>query len=193
MKAFNDHQEVVQWIPLMNEREAISRLKHGDISGLEALVKLYQKQALHAAYLTTGDYAQAEDVVQAAFLRVYERIEQFDSARPFGPWFLRSVINSALTAVTSRRDLSLQFGEDELEIPSPEPDLLDRLEAAETKEEILSAIEKLPPVERAAIVMRYYLDLNDAEVSHRLSVPPGTVRRRLHDARRRLRRLLPTC
>ncbi|MGA7731742.1 MAG: RNA polymerase sigma factor [Chloroflexia bacterium] len=176
----------------MNEREAISRLKRGDIGGLEALVKLHQAQALQAAYLTTGDYALAEDVVQAAFLRVYERIEQFDSNRPFAPWFLRSVINSALTAVTGRRELSMGFQADVLDVPSPAPGLQEMLEAAETKEEILAAIEQLPPAERAAIVMRYYLDWTDAEVSHRLSVPPGTVRRRLHDARRRLRRLLPT-
>ncbi len=177
----------------MNERDAITRLKHGNIDGLETLVSLYQMQALQVAYLTIGDYALAEDVVQAAFLRVYERIDQFDSARPFGPWFLRSVINSALTAVTSRRELSLDTQQaDEIEIPSPAPGLQEMLEAAETKEEILAAIAKLPPVERAAIVMRYYLDWTDAEVSYRFSVPPGTVRRRLHAARKRLRSLLPT-
>lgn len=177
----------------MEESEAISRLKHGDISGLEALVMLYQAQALRVAYLTTGDYALAEDVVQASFLRVYERIEQFDSTRPFGPWFLRSVINSAITAVRGRRVISLETQEGgELELPSPEPGLQEMLEAAETKGEILSALDRLPPCERAAIVMHYYLDWNNTEVAHKLSVPPGTVRRRLHDARRRLRRLLPT-
>lgn len=176
----------------MEESEAISRLKRGDINGLETLVKLYQAQALQAAYLTTRDYALAEDIVQASFLRAYERIEQFDSKRSFGPWFLRSVINSALTAVTSKRELSLEFlTDEEIELPSPEPGLLAMLETAETKGEVLSAIDKLPPAERAAIVMRYYLNWSDAEVSYKLSVPPGTVRRRLHDARRRLRLLLP--
>jgi RNA polymerase sigma-70 factor (ECF subfamily) len=175
----------------MQESEAISRLKRGDISGLESLVMHYQGQALRVAYLTTRDYALAEDVVQAAFLRAYERIEQFDSAQPFGPWFLRSVINSAITAVRSRPGQFLDLLDGgEIELPSPDPGLLDMLEAAETRSEILSALDKLPPKERAAIVMRYYLDWNDAEVSQRLAVPPGTVRRRLHDARQRLRRLL---
>jgi DNA-directed RNA polymerase specialized sigma24 family protein len=40
--------------------------------------------------------------------------------------------------------------------------------------------------------MKYYLDLSDAEASQRLAVPQGTIRRRLHDARKRLRKLLPT-
>lgn len=177
----------------MDESEAIYRLKQGDISGLEALVILYQAQALRVAYLTTRDYALAEDIVQASFLRVYERIKQFDSTRPFGPWFIRSVINSAVTAVRNRRVLSLQLQEDtEIELPSPTPGLQEMLESAETKDEILSALNKLPPKERAALVMRYYLEWSDAEVSHKLLVPPGTVRRRLHDARRRLRGLLPT-
>ena len=177
----------------MQESEAISRLKRGDISGLESLVQLYQVQALQVAYLTTRNYALAEDVVQASFLRAYERIAQFDSKRPFGPWFLRSVINNALTSVTGRQGLSLETASSELmELSSTDPGLQEMLEAAETREEILEALGSLSPVQRAAIVMHYYLDWSHAEVSQKLSVPEGTVRRRLHDARQRLRRLLPT-
>ncbi|HKP52669.1 MAG TPA: RNA polymerase sigma factor [Chloroflexia bacterium] len=177
----------------MQEGEAISRLKRGDIGGLERLVQLYQVQALQVAYLTTRDYSVAEDVVQSSFLRAYERIARFDSTRPFGPWFLRSVINSALTAVTGRRVLSLDAeGSEESALPSPDLGLQEMLEAAETKEEILDALDRLSPVQRAAIVMHYYLDWSHAEVSQKLLVPEGTVRRRLHDARKRLKRLLPT-
>ncbi len=177
----------------MEEREAVARLKRGDVGGLEALVRLYQVQALDAAYLISRDYALAEDVVQASFLRAYERIHQFDGARPFGPWFLRSVVNSTLTALTNRRDLSLEAQPGEaVDLPSPDPGLEEMLEAAETREEIIAALDRLSPGQRAAIVMRYYLDLSDAEVSHKLDIPPGTVRRRLHDARQRLRRLLAT-
>lgn len=179
----------------MQESEAIARLKRGDIGGLESLVMLYQGQALRVAYLTTRDYGMAEDVVQASFLRAYERIEQFDSSRPFGPWFLRIVINRAITTARSKSGQSLDSqveGDSEMELVSPGADLQQMLESAETRSEILSALDKLPPKERAAIVMRYYLDWNDAEVSERLSIPAGTVRRRLHDARQRLRRLLPS-
>lgn len=177
----------------MQESEAISRLKRGDISGLESLVMLYQGQALRVAYLTTRDYTLAEDVVQASFLRAYERIAQFDGSKRFGPWFIRSVINSSITAVRNGPGQYLELQpEDEIELPSPDPTLVEMLERAETKSEILAALDKLPPKERAAIVMRYYLDWDDAEVSQRLSIPAGTVRRRLHDARRRLRSLLPS-
>ena len=180
----------------MQEYEAITRLKEGDIRGLETLVHLYQRPALQAAYLTTGDYPLSEDIVQAAFLRAYKYIHRFDDTRPFGPWFLRAVVNSAHTALTSRRDLSLEAqlteSGDLLDLPTLDPNVEDLLDAADTRDEVLAALEKLSPGQRAAVVMRYYLDLSDTEVAQRLSVPPGTVRRRLHDARQRLRSLLPT-
>jgi RNA polymerase sigma-70 factor (ECF subfamily) len=178
----------------MEDREAVARLKRGDIGGLETLVRLYHAQAVQAAYLVVSDWARAEDVAQAAFVTAYERISTFDSARPFKPWFLRSVVYSALKVASAKHEVSFDAEAESIgsEIPSPEPGVAEMLEAAETREEILAALEKLSPGQRAAVVMKYYLDLSDAEVSQRLAVPQGTIRRRLHDARKRLRKLLPT-
>lgn len=92
----------------MEEREAVARLKRGDIGGLEVLVARYQVQAVQAAYLIVGDYALAEDVAQAAFLRAYERIASFGSARSFGPWFMRLAINRAISVAGGRHDLSFE-------------------------------------------------------------------------------------
>jgi RNA polymerase sigma-70 factor, ECF subfamily len=174
----------------LEEIQAIAKLKLGDITGLEVLVRIYQHKAFDAAFLVLHDRVQAEDVVQAAFLRAYERIHQLRDIKSFGPWFLRSVVNNALTAANGRHNVSLD-GQPEgaVDLPSPEPSLEQMLEAAETREEILAALEHLSPHQRAAVVMRYYFDWSDAEVARRLEIPPGTVRRRLHDARRRLREL----
>ena len=63
---------------------------------------------------------------------------------------------------------------------------VETLEAAETRGEVLAALHELSPAQRAAVVMKYYLDVSDFEGASRLSgVPPGTVRRRLHDARQK--------
>ncbi|HUS16395.1 MAG TPA: RNA polymerase sigma factor [Chloroflexia bacterium] len=181
---------------MTQEQEAITRLKRGDIGGLEWLVECYQVEARQAAYLITGNYALAEDLVQSAFVRAYERIHQFDAGRPFGPWFLRSVINDARMAVTRRVNVSLD-SQDETgtlsrdELVSLDPGLYEVFEAMQTREAIWAALDKLSPEQRAAIVMHYYLDLNSVEISQLLLVPSGTVRRRLHDARHKLRRLLP--
>ena len=84
----------------MEERRAVERLKTGDIGGLEALVRSHQTRAVRAAYLILRDRALAEDVVQAAFVRAYERIASFDEGRPFGPWFMKVVVNDAIKAAT---------------------------------------------------------------------------------------------
>ncbi len=74
----------------MDESRAIARLKRSDIAGLETLVRAYQLRAARTAYLIVRDRALAEDIVQSAFVRVFEHIDQFDARRPFGPWFLRT-------------------------------------------------------------------------------------------------------
>jgi RNA polymerase sigma-70 factor (ECF subfamily) len=181
----------------MEEQEAIARLKRGDISGLEALVRKYQVQAVRAAYLITRDRGLAEDIVQAAFLRAYERIGQFDAGRPFGPWFLRGVVNDAIKAAARcQHQVPLEVnpqGEETslaelLADPAPSPD--DWVEAAELRQAVWAALGELPPAQRAAIVMRYYLNLSEAEMADELACPPGTVKWRLYAAQKRLRMLL---
>lgn len=181
----------------MDEAEAIERLRRGDIAGLELLVRRYQTTALRAAQLVTRDRALAEDVVQAAFIRAYERIGKFDTARPFGPWFLRSVVNAAVQATARESRWKVSGREPEvqpaallgaLQDPGPGPEAT--LEAAETRGELRTALSRLAPAQRAAVVLRYYLDLNEAEMVAHLASPRGTIKRRLHDARQRLRALL---
>lgn len=175
----------------MQEHDAVARLKQGDIAGLDTLIQLYQQPALYAAVLVCRDAALAEDLVQAAFVRVYERIAQFDAGRPFGPWFIRSVVNDALKIVSRDRQVPLDLAGDTRSAPATDdPEAL--LLAAETREAIWALLDHLSPDQRAAIVLRYYCDLSTTEVAARLAVPTGTVRRRLYDARLRLRHLLPT-
>jgi RNA polymerase sigma-70 factor (ECF subfamily) len=183
--------------PLAEERHAIERLRRADISGLETLVRRYQLQATRAAYLVVRDRQLAEDIVCDAFLRCYERIQQFDTDRPFGPWFLRAVVNDALKAANRRaRHVSLDqthaldgLSFSEL-LPSHEagPDVL--AEFAELRGQVRAALERLTPRQRAAIVLHYFVGLSGPEIANELSSPLGTVKRRLHDGRSRLRALL---
>lgn len=180
----------------MEEQQAIALLKRGDIGGLETLVRKYQVQAVRAADLIVRDRALAEDIVQAAFLRAYERIGQFDVGRPFGPWFLRSVVNDAVKAAARRErqvPLDDETGEmvslaDLLADPAPGPGEL--AEQAETRQAVWATLGELLPAQRAAIVLRYYLGLSEAELADELACPPGTVKWRLHAARKHLRALL---
>ena len=181
----------------MDEAEAIAKLKVGNIAALRTLMEMYQVQAVQAAVLITRDRAVAEDIVQNAFLRSYERIEQFDASRPFRPWFLRMVINDALKVVgRQRRHISLDAQEDgnyqklidKLEATTDEPE--DIVQRNELCEAIRDALRRLSPQQRAVIVQRYYLGLNEREMSNELNCAPGTVKWHLNAARERLRSLL---
>jgi RNA polymerase sigma-70 factor, ECF subfamily len=177
----------------MDDRIAISRLKQGDLNGLEALVNRYQVQAVHAAYLIVYDRALAEDVVHTAFLKVAERIHQFDEERSFAPWFFRIVANDALKAAKKQmRTISLEEQLDEpaaqlaqwLVDPGSHPEQL--LEEKETRQVILHAIESLPPERRVIVVMRYFLDMSEADLSTKMDRPLSTIKWWLRDARKRL-------
>ncbi len=181
----------------MDEREANERLQHGDVGGLELLVRQYQVRAVRTAYLVTRDLTLAQDIVQAAFVKAYERIGQFDARRSFGPWFLTAVLHDALKVAKKRaRELSLEgMGEDDLHPRAeslvdgrPGPDAL--WEQAETAAEVWAALGRLVPHQRAAVVARYFLGLSEAEMAAALACPPSTVKWRLHAARQRLRVLL---
>jgi RNA polymerase sigma-70 factor, ECF subfamily len=176
----------------VDEQRAIERLKRGDIGGLEALVRAHQIRALRTAYLVTRDRALAEDVVQHSFLRAYERIGGFDAQRPFGPWFLRSVVNEAVKAASGRERLvpleEAPQDESILADAGHGPD--DLAERAEVRRKVWESLGKLPPAQRAAIVQRYYLGISEAEMAEGGNTPPGTVKWRLHAARRSLSRML---
>lgn len=181
----------------MDESVSITRLKNGDIGGLASLVRKYQIRAMRAAYLIVRDTAVAEDIVQAAFIRAYERIQQFDASRPFGPWFLKSVVNDALkTLARSSRHVSLESGDSVDEIAWPihlvkaTPSLLDVAEDSEVKGAVWKALGLLSPPQRAAVVLRYYLDFSEIDIAQKLRRPPGTVKWLLSTARVQLRQAL---
>jgi len=181
----------------VDERQALARLRRGDIGGLELLVELYQVRAVRTAYLITRDRALAEDIAQSAFLRVHERIHQYNPDRPFEPWFFRVIVNDAVKAANRRqRQVSMDenFVGSDLSLADiliePAPDPADEFERQEIQRVVWDAMEKLSPKQRAVAVMRYTLGYGEAEMADTLTLPLGTVKWRLHAARERLHKLL---
>ncbi len=174
-------------------------MKRGDIGGLAVLVEQYQTKAVRTAYMIVRDHGIAEDVVQATFLRIYQHIDQFDMSRRFEPWFMRSVVNAALQherragRVTSldaplNKDAGDATFADMLRDEGPDP--AEAVEDAELRDMIWGALDALSSDQRAAVVMRYYLDFSEREMSEALDTPAGTIKWRLHAARKRLAVLL---
>jgi len=183
--------------PCMEDQVAISRLKQGDLSALEALVKRYQVQAVQAAYAIVYDRALAEDLAQTAFLKVVERAHQFDEERPFAPWFFRIVVNDSIKAARKQKTLiSLDKESDKqnaqlarwLIDPGSKPERV--LEQKEIHQRILRAIQSLSPEHRAVVVMRYFLEMSEADIVTDMDRPLSTIKWWLREARHRLRSLI---
>lgn len=180
----------------MDDRTAISRIKQGDLDSLEYLVSCYQGRAVHAAYLILYDRALAEDVAQAAFVKAFDRIHQFDADRPFAPWFFRIVVNDALKLARRRKRFIPLEEPDEtvshfaawLADPAPQPEQW--LEEKQIREHLLEAVASLPPDLRAVIVMRYFLEMSEADMAEKTERPVSTIKWWLRDARKRLNSLI---
>jgi len=180
----------------MEEQQAIELLKHGDLRGLETLVRLYYFQAVRASYLIVQDSSQAEDIVQAAFIHAGEKIGQLASGR-FGPWFLRSVVNAAIKSA-NRQKKYIPLDENESEdtqflaawLIDPHPSPEEMVETEELRQGVWKALGRLAPHERAAVVSKYYLGLSEAEMTQQFNIPLSTVKWRLYRAREKLRTFL---
>ena len=168
------------------ERAAVALIRSGSISGLETLVRIHQGRAMRTAYAITHSRAAAEDVVADAFLRAYERIGLFDQTRPFGPWFLKIVVNLSIKEAgrsSMRRRLRLKWPGEQVAC-ADDPALT--VEAWDRARHLRLAMRQLSPQLRAVLVLHYFLDLDVTETAGVLNCPVGTVKRRLHDARQKL-------
>ena len=178
----------------MDDDQAIHRLKGGDISGLDNLVTRYQNKAVRMAFLITQYEPMAEDVVQDVFVRVYQRIRHFDETISLEPYLMRSVLNAALNAVQKGSKWARASASNDMDalenLLVEAASVEDQVEFNQCKQEILAALRKLPPRQRAAVVQRYYLGLSEKEMSESLLAPAGTVKWLLNAARTSLRTLL---
>ena len=145
--------------------------------------------------MIVGDQGTAEEIVQEAFLQAYRKIDQFDDRRPFGPWFLRSVIHAALKAAARQKRVEPleepqdgRYAAEWLIDPGLGPQEI--AETAEVREAIWQALAQLTPDQRAAVVLRYFLDESENEMIQELNRPLTTVKWWLHAARQRLRKIL---
>jgi RNA polymerase sigma factor (sigma-70 family) len=172
---------------LESEGTALGRLREGDISGLETLVRLYQTRALRLAYGITGTREEAEDVVMDAFIVAFERIDQLDPSRPFAPWFQRLVVNRSISFVRStqrRARIWVLLGRSQPSEANP----ADVAETRDLRNQLVLAFADLTPEERAVAIMRLAFEMTEKDTATALGWRIGTVKSRLARARRKLRR-----
>lgn len=159
-------------------------------TGSRRLVAEYGDRLFKAAVLLCRDEHMAEDLVFRTLERVVDRIRQYDARFSFWNWlyaimlnFFRMDMRKSKACVASDASTADEI----LEVPCDEvPDRLSELDAAVVRE----SVERLSPPFRETVVLRYFEDKTLQEMADLMSVPVGTVKWRLHQARINLERML---
>jgi len=168
------------------ERDAalVRRVREGDTSAFDELVKAYMRQVFQVAYRVVGHREDAEDLVQDCFLAAYQYLDSYDVDRPFGPWITRIVLNRGANL---RRSRARRATEPETDAVSPAPSALDEATRAEAREKLAEVMAALNERQRMIVTMFDVDGMTSTEIGERLELAPGTVRWHLHEARRVLR------
>jgi RNA polymerase sigma-70 factor (ECF subfamily) len=166
--------------------ELIGRCRAGDTDAVSELVLRYRAWAIHVAARAVGDADLSEDVAQESFLTALASLENLREPGSFLAWFRKIIRTQACRMLRNSHEASLLVDDLEDFDPGPEASAL----AEEMREHILRAMQAIPPAGREAADLFYMQEMNCTEISGLLNIPTGTVKRRLHDARIRLRGIL---
>ncbi|HUR13487.1 MAG TPA: SigE family RNA polymerase sigma factor [Mycobacteriales bacterium] len=159
-------------------------MKRSDEDRFTDFVRAYSASLFRTAYLMTGDYQRAEDILQTSLVRIYQRWTRIDAMDHPSGYAHKVVVSQAASwwRRRSSRETSLQ--------PGDEPAWDGRVEDIAEHERVWQAVLSLPRRQRAVTVLRYYEDLTEAQIAETLDMAPGTVKSHSHAAGRRLAELL---
>jgi RNA polymerase sigma-70 factor (ECF subfamily) len=169
-----------------DESDLVERARSGDVRAFEKLVRAYEKVIYNLALRMTNDREEARDVAQAVFVKAYEKLDTFKPNHRFFSWIYRIGVNETLNRLKRNRQID----------PIDPEQLSDEGDPDRRAEEVLigGAIEEslmaLSVDYRTVIILRHFLDLNQAEMAHILELPEKTVKSRLHTARQNMAALL---
>ncbi len=185
--------------PVSDELSLVQAAKKGDVSAFGELVKRYDRNVFRIALHITQNREDAEDVVQDAFLKAYENLDQFQGQSKFYTWLVRIAVNEALMKLRRRRpermvslDQEVQTEEDSMprEVAdwSPNPEQL--YNQSELRDILGKTIQGLPPSFRTVFVLRDVEGLSTEETAQALELSVPAVKSRLLRARLQLRERL---
>lgn len=152
----------------------ITRLRQGDQSAFDTLVRRHQKDLFRLAYRMTRNAEDAKDLSQEAFLRAYRGLGSFDGRSSLSTWLYRITVNLCLSHLKQQRTA----GEGNLPetVPDPSPKALEELEVRELSQAVAEAVTELPPQQRATLLLRVHHGLPYREIAEIMESSEGTVR-----------------
>jgi RNA polymerase sigma-70 factor (ECF subfamily) len=151
------------------------------------IVRRYQRQVYHVCYRFTGNHADAADLAQDVFVRAYRGLRGFRGASSLHTWLYRIAVNVCLNRAASRPRATPLAGRD-VAAATEMPD--SALERGERAVLVRAAILRLPPKQRATLILRVYHDLPHQEIAGILGSSVGAVKANFFHALANLRKML---
>jgi RNA polymerase sigma-70 factor (ECF subfamily) len=173
----------------LSDEDVVARVKQGELALFEVLMRRYNQRCFRVARSLLKNDAEAEEVVQQAWLAAWEHLDNFRGAARFSTWLVRIAVNESLMrARVAGRQLSMDDpGTMDFEMPTTLPTPLDSAEMKELARLLERAVDALPDPYRAVFVLREVEGLSTADTAAALDLTEDLVKVRLHRARTRLR------
>ena len=180
---------------VLSDEEVVERVLAGDVSLFEILMRRYHQRLFRVARGILADDAEAEDVMQEAYMRAFRELATFRGEALFSTWLTRIACHEALARARKRRRLVPIAGGDGGggEPPDPPSEAIGperELENRELQAVLREAVEVLPDPLRAVFCLREIEDLSTEETADALGLTAENVRVRLHRAKRSLQQTL---
>jgi RNA polymerase sigma-70 factor (ECF subfamily) len=181
-----------------DDQSLVAACRAGHTEAFGVLVRRYQDRLYPTIMRLLGSPEDAQDVLQDAFVRAFEKLDQFQGESSFYTWIYRIAVNLALSGRRSRKHRSYlgpsPGGARESVVDQPDDsadaDPLSVLERHEREALVEAALSRLGPEHRSVVILKDFDGHRYEEISTLLNIPIGTVRSRLHRARCELRELL---
>lgn len=182
-----------------NEKHLLESAKKGDIEAFEKLIEAHEKKVFNIALRMMGNYEDAKDMAQEAFIRVFKSIGSFKEQSSLSTWIYRIITNICLDELRKRKnrkvmsiDDNIKYDDGEIKRDIVSDDLTpeEKVERDEVKRMVSYAINELSDEHRTAIVLRDIQGFSYKEISEIVNCPEGTVKSRISRARQALREIL---
>lgn len=168
----------------LNDSQLVKNYLSGNEKALEALIRRYLRPVFSFSYKFVHDQPIAEDITQEVFVKVWKNIKKFDTKKNFKAWIFTIAKNTALDFIKRKKTIpfsSLGFS-DNKDISEIIPDGLpgpdEIFDGKKSKNYIFSLIDKLSPLYRAVLFLKYKNDFTFAEIAEVLDEPLNTVKSR---------------
>lgn len=181
---------------LLSDDVLVQRVADGDARALEQLYDRYARPVFSLALRMLGDPAEAEELLQETFLRLWQQAARYDARRgSFGSWLMSIAHNLAVDALRSRSRRPQRADFVELgHLPLTETDEAtiahEAAEVSELRDRVRQAMAQLPEPQRQAIELAYFAGLTHSEIAAVLGEPIGTIKTRLRLGMQKLHLLL---